>query len=128
MKYLLDTHILIWHFEGSEKLSSEVRDNILFNSKNQVFVSIASLWEVAIKMNIGKYDFDGGFSAFHKLVDENEFDIIPIKGKHMEQLFDLPLIHRDPFDRLLIAAAISEQMTIITADENIQKYDVEWVW
>jgi len=127
MKYLLDTHIIIWHFEGNEKLSNEGREDILFNSKNQVFVSIASLWEVAIKMNIGKYEFVGGFSEFYKLVNDNEFEIISIKKKHMERLFELPLIHRDPFDRLLIATAKTEGMTILTADENIQKYDVKWV-
>ena len=128
MKYLLDTHIIIWHFEGNEKLSNEGREDILFNSKNQVFVSIASLWEVAIKMNIGKYEFVGGFSEFYKLVNDNEFEIISIKKKHMERLFELPLIHRDPFDRLLIATAKTEGMTILTADENIQKYDVKWIW
>ena len=128
MKYLLDTHILIWHFEGSEKLSNEIKDSVLFNSKNHILVSIVSLWEIAIKMNIGKYTFDGGFPAFNKLVKDNEFEVLPIKDEYMDWLFELPLIHRDPFDRLIIATAKAESMTILTADENIQKYDVPWVW
>ena len=128
MKYLLDTHILMWHFEGNEKLSNEIRERILFNSENQVFVSIISLWEVAIKMNIGKYNLFGGFSAFYKLVNDNEFEIKSINKKHMDFLFELPLIHREPFDRLLVATAKAEGMTLISADENIKKYDVQWVW
>ncbi|MCL2089004.1 MAG: type II toxin-antitoxin system VapC family toxin [Oscillospiraceae bacterium] len=126
MKYLLDTHILIWLFEGNEKIS-ETAKSILFNSSNRIFVSIVSLWEVAIKMNIGKYSFEGGFPAFNKLVDENEFKILSVNREHMELLFELPLIHRDPFDRLLIATAKHENMTILTSDENIQKYEVNCI-
>ena len=79
-------------------------------------------------MNIGKYDFDGGFPAFSQLVKDNEFEVLPIKEEYMDRLFALPLIHRDPFDRLIIASSIAEEMTLVTADENIQKYDVPWVW
>jgi len=128
MKYLLDTHVVIWHFEGSEKLSDKIKNDILFNSKNHLFVSVASLWEVAIKMNIGKYNFDGGFPAFNKLVKSNEFEVLQIKDEYMERLFTLPLIHRDPFDRLIMATALAEDFTIITIDENIQKYEVSWIW
>ena len=128
MKYLLDTHILIWHFEGSDNLSEKMKESVLFHSENQIFVSVVSLWEVAIKMNIGKYKFDGGFMAFRNLVKDNSFEVLPIKDEYMERLFTLPLIHRDPFDRLIIATAKSEAMTILTADENIQKYDVSWIW
>ena len=87
-----------------------------------------SLWEVAIKMNIGKYTFEGGFTTFLKLIKDNGFELLPIKDIYMECLLDLPLIHRDPFDRLIIATALVEGMTLITADENIQKYDVQYIW
>jgi PIN domain nuclease of toxin-antitoxin system len=127
MRYLLDTHILIWHLEGNAQLPEQIKDEI-FNVDNSFFVSVVSLWEVAIKMDIGKYRFDGGLSAFNKLVKNSGFDILSIKNEHMEKLFDFPLIHRDPFDRLLIATAKYEKMTLITADENIQKYDVLWKW
>ena len=63
MKFLLDTHTLLWHFEGGEKLSARVKEDILFNSEHQLYVSMASLWEVAIKMSIGKLTFTGGFDA-----------------------------------------------------------------
>jgi len=68
------------------------------------------------------------FSTFINLVYSNGFSILPIKNEHMESLFELPLIHRDPFDRLLIVTAKVEKLTLITADENIQKYDVSWTW
>jgi PIN domain nuclease of toxin-antitoxin system len=99
---------------------------LITNGEN--YVSVVSLWEVAIKMNIKKYDFHGGFSAFRKLVSKNGFIILPIKDEYMEKLFELPLLHRDPFDRLIVAAAAVEGMQIITADENIHKYDVNWIW
>jgi len=124
MKNLLDTHIILWFLNG-EKLSDTVKERIV-NGEN--YVSVVSLWEIAIKMNIGKYNFDGGFQAFRELVENNGFIVLPIEDEYMEQLFSLPLIHRDPFDRLLIATAIAEGMPIITKDENIQKYEVSWVW
>ena len=96
------------------------------NSEN--YVSVVSLWEVAIKMNLNKFSFHGGFQAFRELVRNNGFNVLPIKDEYMVKLFDLPFIHSDPFDRLLIAKTIVENMTIITTDENIQKYDVSWVW
>ena len=124
MKNILDTHAALWFLNG-EKLTTKAKELIL-NGKN--YVSVVSLWEVAIKMNIGKYSFDGGFSAFRELVDDNGFHVLPIKDEYMKQLFALPLIHRDPFDRLIIATALVDDLTIITIDENIQKYDVPWIW
>ena len=87
-----------------------------------------SLWEVAIKMNIGKYKFEGGFTAFRTLVKNNGFIVLPINDEYMERLSTIPLIHRDPFDRLIISTALVEDLTIVTADENIHKYDVSWIW
>lgn len=124
MKHLLDTHVILWYLNG-ERLSGE---QISLITQGENYVSVVSLWEVAIKMNIGKFDFIGGFSAFTDLLANNNFVTLPIKNEHMERLFALPLIHRDPFDRLLIATSIVEKMPIITADENIRKYDVAWRW
>ena len=124
MKNLLDTHTLLWFLNG-EKLSDDIKSLIL---DGENYVSIVTLWEVAIKMNIGKYSFDGGFAAFCELVYQNGFEVLHIRDEYMQQLFDLPLIHRDPFDRLIIATAICEDATILTADENIQKYAVLWLW
>jgi len=124
MKNLLDTHIMLWFLNG-EKLSAKTESRIT-NGEN--YVSVVSLWEVAIKMSIGRYRFSGGFSAFRTLVTNNAFNILPIKDEYMAELFELPLIHRDPFDRLITATAKVENMLLITADENIQKYDINWMW
>jgi PIN domain nuclease of toxin-antitoxin system len=121
---ILDTHTVLWFLNG-EKLNEKAKE-LIINGAN--YISVASLWEVAIKMNIGKYSFDGGYSAFRELVENNRFNILPIKDGYLERLFTLPLIHRDPFDRLIIASALVEDLTIITIDENIQKYDVPWIW
>ncbi|MCL2087988.1 MAG: type II toxin-antitoxin system VapC family toxin [Oscillospiraceae bacterium] len=124
MKNLLDTHAVLWFLNG-EKMPENIKEMI---TDGENYISVVSLWEVAIKMNIGKYTFNGGFSKFRELVRNNGFKLLPIKDEYMEQLFRLPLIHRDPFDRLIIATAIDEKLTLITADENIQKYDVKWEW
>ena len=124
MKNLLDTHTILWFLNG-ERLTANVKEKI---QSHPNYISVVSLWEVAIKMNIGKYTFEGGFTTFLKLIKDNGFDLLPIKDNYMECLFDLPLIHRDPFDRLIVATALVEGMTLITADENIQKYDISWAW
>ena len=124
MKNLLDTHVVLWFLNG-EKMSEKVKEMII---DKENYISVVSLWEVAIKMNIGKYTFNGGFSGFRELVRNNGFIVLPIKDEYVEHLFKLPFIHKDPFDRLLITTALVENLTLITADENIQKYDVDWVW
>jgi PIN domain nuclease of toxin-antitoxin system len=128
MKYLLDTHVLLWHFKGDKRLSTKVQEEVLFHLDQQIYISMASLWEVAIKISIGKLDFLSDLTRLHRCIVDNEFKILVIKKKHVESLLKLPFIHRDPFDRLLIATTKAEEMTIITADENIHKYDVAWVW
>lgn len=125
MKYLLDTHALIWFLDGSPNISSSLQDKI---SYGECFISIISLWEIAIKMNIGKITFDGGFQQFLDLTQENGFEIAPIRPEYLNELLNLPLHHRDPFDRLIIANAIVEKWILLTADENIHKYDVKWLW
>ena len=124
MNNILDTHVVLWFLNG-ERLTAKTKE-LIINGEN--YISVVSLWEVAIKMNIGKYEFNGDFPAFRKLVKNNGFNVLPIKDEYMERLFALPLIHRDPFDRLIIATSITEEMTLITADENIQKYDINWIW
>ena len=93
-----------------------------------MYVSIASAWEVAIKVSRKKLDFDGGVSEFLRMIRENRFELLPIKQEYMRIVETLPFLHRDPFDRLLISSAIVEGLTIITADEDIHKYDVRWIW
>ena len=125
--YLLDTHAAIWFFNGDESLPQTV-NSIIRDLSNDVYISISSTWELAIKIGIGKLDFAGKVEGFARLAEKNEITLIPIKISHLTVLETLPIIHRDPFDRLLVATAIAEQMTIITADANIARYDVSHIW
>jgi PIN domain nuclease of toxin-antitoxin system len=127
MKYLLDTHVVIWHFEDSSDIPDKITDIIKRNA-NKLFISSVSLWEIAIKMSTGKLKMSFLFSELLLETMKSDINILQIENKYLYELFKLPFIHKDPFDRLLISAAIAEDMTIITKDENIKKYDVSWVW
>ena len=126
-KYLLDTHTLIWLIEASSKISVEIRENLKFPG-NLTFLSSASLWEIAIKMSIGKLELKLPFDKLLSDLRNTDIVILQLEDDYFRNLITLPLIHKDPFDRLLISTAIVEGLTIITADENIQKYDVSWIW
>ncbi|MDR1558213.1 MAG: type II toxin-antitoxin system VapC family toxin [Clostridiales bacterium] len=126
MRYLIDTHVALWILKGepiSDKAMAIVEDVTA-----EVFVSIASAWEIAIKIGLGKLKYDDGVSAFFDDVKLNDFRILSVEEAHIEQIEALEYHHRDPFDRLLIATAIAEDMTFISADENVPKYDVKWLW
>jgi len=128
MKLLLDTHTALWWVNEYEKLSSSVR-NILMDDANELYISVTSLWEIAIKVSIGKMNgLTGGISAFNTVLKRMPVSILPVMQRHIVIVETLPFIHRDPFDRLLVATAKSEDMAIVTADENIHKYDVRYVW
>ena len=127
MKCLLDAHTVLWLSENAPQLSEKAKSAI-FDPTNKKFVSIVSAWEIAIKISVGKLKIDGGVAEFFRMVDENGFIFLPLKKEHVEHIQTLPLHHRDPFDRMLIAIAASEDMSLITADENIHLYDISWVW
>jgi len=111
----------------SDKLPNRVQE-IILNIDARKIVSISSIWEIAIKNRIGKLPLPMGISGIYTRVSELSCGIIGIDQRHIEIFNTLPLLHRDPFDGIIIATALVEKMTIITADENIQKYDVQWVW
>jgi len=125
--YLLDTHTAIWFFDDASSLS-HVAAQIILDEVNQIYLSVASAWELTIKISIGKLGFPGDAAGFLQTAQNNDITIIPIETSHLTALKELPLIHRDPFDRLLIATALAEQMTLITVDKNIAKYDVPHIW
>ena len=127
MSYLLDTHVLIWYFEDSAELPIKIA-RIIDNPVCQKFICVASLWEVAIKFNIGKLDMRLSFNELLDTVESSELSVISIENDYLKGLSKLPFIHKDPFDRLIITTALSEGLTIMTVDENIQKYDVPWIW
>ena len=89
---------------------------------------MVSAWELAIKIRIEKITFNGGVERFFYKIDDSDIRLLPIRRAHIIALETLPLLHRDPFDRLLISTAIAENLTLVTADENIHKYDVPWIW
>ena len=126
MRLLLDTHIFLWFEKNDPKLSSAVRDRIL--QEEFVYVSIASFWEIAIKNSIGKLDLTTSISEMMQDCDDFGFGILPIRASHLERLKNLPWIHRDPFDRLLICQAQSENLMLVTVDGNIVRYDVSTLW
>ena len=127
MRYLLDTHVLIWLAENSHKLPLKIKE-LVKHPMNVVFISSVSLWEIAIKIKLGKLDIDFTLDELLFAVENSDFEILQIDNNYLRSLSVLPFLHKDPFDRLLIATAATEGLTIITVDENIQKYDVMWVW
>lgn len=114
MRLLLDTHVLIWLVEGSENLSIASKQAIEADD-NSLYLSIASLWEITIKMSLGKLDLD---IALNRLINDyvvpSGMEILPIHLNHLLVLRDLPLHHRDPFDRLLISQAQAEDLTVVS--------------
>jgi len=123
MNLLLDTHVVLWFFNGDDKLSENAKSQII-TDKNIKFVSIISLWEISIKLSLQKLLFDGGTKEIFDLINLCGFKILPVKENHILELEKLPKYHKDPFDRLIIASAISENFTIISADKNFRSYEV----
>ena len=127
MRYLLDTHVIIWLAENSPKLPLKVKKLVQY-PMNDVFISSVSLWEIAIKMKLGKLDIDFTLDELLTAVEDSDFGILQIESSYLKGLYALPFLHKDPFDRLLISTAINENLTIITTDEHIKKYSVSWIW
>lgn len=126
MDILMDTHVVWWYFNDDKNLSKSSAE-IIDSPKNKKHISIASLWEVSIKLSINKLFFNGGIDAFIDAVYANDFALLEITPEHIKAVSDLPFIHRDPFDRMLVAQAIGEGMHIMTADANILKYDISTI-
>lgn len=114
MKYLLDTHTLLWFLAGDEKLSCKARQ-LIDDSSNEKFLSIVSLWEIAVKVGLGKIDLDKPFEQiFPERLDFNRIRILDITVDSLVKLTTLPFHHRDPFDRLIIAQGLTEGFPIIS--------------
>lgn len=124
MKLLLDTNALLWWRIGSSRLSSLASDQIS-NPDNDIVVSIASLWEIAIKRVLGKLRF---LEDFEEVMANEEFNLLSITYAHLRVLGDLPQHHRDPFDRVLISQSFAERIPIVTNDRAFAAYAVEIVW
>ena len=127
MGYLLDTHVAKWALSDTAKLSDAAK-TIIGDTSLRLCISVVSAWEIAIKVSIGKLNFTGGSALFLKKLRQFGVEILNIKETHITLLETLPFIHRDPFDRLIVATAKAEQLTVLTADEKIREYDVPSVW
>ena len=128
MKLLLDTHAFIWINEESTQLSNRVKD--LYRSReHDVYLSVASAWEMQIKFQLGKLDLAMPIEALvSKNIRENDVYLLPIDLSHIAQLEKLPQHHKDPFDRMIIAQAMLDDFTIVSIDGAFADYDVSVIW
>lgn len=124
--YLLDTHTLLWFLKNSPKLSNRALE--IITTENEIFFSIVSLWEIVIKKSIGKLDLTSSIQEIEDLCYEKDISLLQIKSKHLDKIMELPNIHNDPFDRLIISQSIIENLILITKDSNIPYYPVKTVW
>jgi len=127
MNVLLDTHAFIWFLNGDAQLNGKVKD-VIADTSNKCFISIASIWEMAIKSGLGKLELKGGFDNISSFAFENEIEVLPITFEHLIALNSLEVHHRDPFDRLIIAQALSEKLTVASVDSNFRLYPVSLIW
>jgi PIN domain nuclease of toxin-antitoxin system len=128
MRLLLDTHALLWMAEGSDQLS-EAAVRAILDGRNALMLSVASWWEIAVKMSLGRLKLQSNWAAALKReMRHNGVDWLPVLPEHCERLPHLPFHHRDPFDRLLIAQALCADLAIITVDPHFAAYGVTVVW
>ncbi len=125
--YLLDTHVLIWFMNGDENLPKLVKEKVI-NANSSCFISIASLWEIAIKSSLGKLDLQIEFSQILQFLADNNIEVLSIEFGHLQKLLVLPYHHRDPFDRIIISQGIANKFILISKDGNFRKYNVSLIW
>jgi PIN domain nuclease of toxin-antitoxin system len=126
MKYLLDTHVLLWAAGSPEKLSSHAR-NLIENMDNLLFFSTASVWEISIKASLGRADFQVNPRLLRRTLLEHGYEELNITSHHVLTVHDLPPLHKDPFDRILIAQAIVEEILLLTNDNTILQYTSDMI-
>lgn len=128
MKFLLDTHTFLWFIEGSPQLSTKA-PKLIDTRTNRSYLSVASLWEIAIKISLGKLQLSRPFEVLiPRELGRRNLTRLDITVEHTAQVSKLPFHHRDPFDRLLIAQALVEQLPIVSADVSFDAYGVTRLW
>jgi PIN domain nuclease of toxin-antitoxin system len=125
MRYLLDTHAILWYVEANPDFPPELRELI---DSSECLYSVASLWEIAIKQSLGRLPVNIAISDLDQICRRAGFRPLPVLPPHLDRLKTLPSIHRDPFDRLLVAQALEEGLAIVTRDRLIPQYPVQTVW
>ena len=121
MRLLLDTHLLLWAVASSKRIPREARA-LVEDPANEAYFSAASIWEIAIKISLGRKDFHIDLAALRKALPEIGLTELPVSAAHAAGVSKLPPIHRDPFDRLLIAQSIAEPLTLLTNDALLARY------
>jgi PIN domain nuclease of toxin-antitoxin system len=128
MRLLLDTHAFLWFISGDESLSQYSR-LLIQEAENEIFISVATLWEISIKNSLNKLELSQPFEILiPRELSDNEFTQLSITIEHLIQLVRLPFHHRDPFDRLLIAQSLSEQLPLVSKDSQFDNYGLERIW
>lgn len=128
MRALLDTHVFLWWISDDPRLSPGARA-VLVDGDSDVHFSVASAWEIAIKVRLGRIKLPKGLEAFlSKQIEMNSFTVLPVQLRHALRVAALPAHHKDPFDRLLVAQAQAEKLVLVSADPAIARYAVEVVW
>lgn len=128
MRALLDTNAFLWFISGSGRLSETAR-NAIADINNDLVLSIASLWEIAIKTSLGKLQLAISFDRLiHDQIEQNAIDVLPIHADHLTTIISLKFHHRDPFDRLIIAQGMTENIPVITSDAQFSNYPVDVIW
>jgi PIN domain nuclease of toxin-antitoxin system len=127
MRYLIDTHVLIWYLKGDTALPGKYA-NLISNPQNKLYLSIATLWELTIKMSLKKLKCDKNINEIEGYILSKDFQLLDISFSHLITLSNLEHHHGDPFDRLLISQAISENLSIISADKHFEVYPVNVIW
>ncbi|MBW4490787.1 MAG: type II toxin-antitoxin system VapC family toxin [Trichocoleus desertorum ATA4-8-CV12] len=123
---LLDTHAFIWLTEDNANLPDTLKDGI--EAADVVYVSIATLWEIAIKLNIGKLSLQRSYEAIGSVIEASDITLLPISFADTAQVRNLPLHHRDPFDRILVAQAINHSLVLISRDSAFDAYSIQRLW
>lgn len=127
MSYLLDTHVFLWWILDDPRLNQNAR-GILKESQNEIYISSVSIWEISIKVGLKRLKLPSRSKQFfQKEISKNNFSVLSITIEHSLAIMALPKIHRDPFDRMLIAQAMEEKLTLITDDKIVKKYKVKTV-
>ncbi len=128
MNFLLDTHTFLWFLSDDKQLSPKAKKTIEHSGYTK-YVSIVSLWEIAIKMNKGKLELAMPFSDLLQQMDSNGFEILPVSFQHTLALCDLEHHHGDPFDRMIIAQSLTQQYILISKDKSFKKYaNLQLLW
>lgn len=128
MNLLLDTHIFLWFIAGSTRLSPSARE-FIEDRRNVKLVSVASLWEMGLKISLGRLELAQPFEEMIPTqMQRNGFGLLPLRVPHIAQIISLPFHHRDPFDRLLVGQCLAEDLSLVSADPAFDKYSVRRLW